>query len=198
MSIVAVRSRSGEIRCYPPGENVHRAGHPRVHGRAGAAPVRPLRATAATYVRRIMEALDYTGVLALEMFQHGDALLANEIAPRVHNTGHWTIEGADCSQFENHLRAILGWPLGSTAARGHVAMLNLIGRTPAVAGTARPSRRRTCTSTARSRAQAASSATSPSRPHRATSWRGGWHRLTQVSAAGSARHEPTAGPPRHR
>jgi 5-(carboxyamino)imidazole ribonucleotide synthase len=130
ISIVAVRSRSGEVRCYPPGENAHEQGIlvstavPAVHLSDA------LRATAATYVRRIMEALDYTGVLALEMFQHGDALLANEIAPRVHNTGHWSIEGADCSQFENHLRAILGWPLGSTAARGHVAMLNLIGHTP--------------------------------------------------------------------
>jgi 5-(carboxyamino)imidazole ribonucleotide synthase len=132
VSIVAVRSRSGEIRCYPPGENVHRDGilistdvpAPHLAG--------PLRATAAAYVQRIMESLDYAGVLALEMFQHGDTLLANEIAPRVHNTGHWTIEGADCSQFENHLRAILGWPLGSTAARGHVAMINLIGRTPAL------------------------------------------------------------------
>jgi 5-(carboxyamino)imidazole ribonucleotide synthase len=88
---------------------------------------------AATYVRRIMEALDYVGVLALELFQHGDALLANEMAPRVHNTGHWTIEGAESSQFENHLRAILGWPLGSTAHHGHAIMVNLIGNHPPLA-----------------------------------------------------------------
>jgi 5-(carboxyamino)imidazole ribonucleotide synthase len=130
VSIVAVRSSSGEIRCYPPGENVHRDGILISTDVPAPHLAEPLRDTAAAYVRRIMEALDYTGVLALEMFQHGDVLLANEIAPRVHNTGHWTIEGADCSQFENHLRAILGWPLGSTAVTGHVAMVNLIGRTP--------------------------------------------------------------------
>jgi 5-(carboxyamino)imidazole ribonucleotide synthase len=130
VSIVAVRSGGGEIRCYPAGENVHHEGIllstevPAPHMSA------PLQATAATCVRRIMEALDYIGVLALELFQHGDSLLANEIAPRVHNTGHWTIEGAECSQFENHLRAIIGLPLGSTAARLHAIMLNLIGETP--------------------------------------------------------------------
>jgi 5-(carboxyamino)imidazole ribonucleotide synthase len=130
VSVVAVRSARGEVRCYPPGENLHEHGilvcteapAPHVSER--------LQATARTYVERIMEAMDYVGVLGLELFQHGDSLLANEIAPRVHNTGHWTIEGAECSQFENHLRAILGLPLGSTAARGHAAMLNLIGDTP--------------------------------------------------------------------
>jgi 5-(carboxyamino)imidazole ribonucleotide synthase len=132
VSLVAVRSGSGEIRCYPAGENVHQHGillstevpAPRMSA--------ALQATAATFVRRIMENLDYVGVLALELFQHGESLLANEIAPRVHNTGHWTIEGAECSQFENHLRAITGLPLGSTTARGHAVMLNLIGTTPAL------------------------------------------------------------------
>ncbi|MER3485135.1 MAG: 5-(carboxyamino)imidazole ribonucleotide synthase, partial [Chloroflexota bacterium] len=77
-----------------------------------------------------LEALDYAGVLAIELFQVGDRLLANEMAPRVHNSGHWTIEGAETSQFENHLRAVLGLPLGSTAPRGVSAMLNLIGTVP--------------------------------------------------------------------
>ena len=77
-----------------------------------------------------MEELDYVGVIALELFVVGDQLLANEFAPRVHNSGHWTIEGAPTSQFENHLRAILGLPLGDTAATGQVAMENLIGRMP--------------------------------------------------------------------
>ena len=73
---------------------------------------------------------DYRGVLTIEFFLTADGLVANEIAPRVHNSGHWTIEGAETSQFENHLRAILGLPLGATAARGVVAMKNLIGRMP--------------------------------------------------------------------
>jgi 5-(carboxyamino)imidazole ribonucleotide synthase len=130
VSIVAVRSSAGEIRCYPPSENLHQHGILLCSEAPAPHLSEELQATAATCVRRIMEALDYVGVLALELFQHGDALLANEIAPRVHNTGHWTIEGAECSQFENHLRAILGMPLGSTASRGHAAMLNLIGETP--------------------------------------------------------------------
>ena len=77
-----------------------------------------------------MERFDYRGALTVEFFHTGDGLVANEIAPRVHNSGHWTIEGAETSQFENHLRAVLGLPLGSTATRGHAAMLNLIDRMP--------------------------------------------------------------------
>jgi 5-(carboxyamino)imidazole ribonucleotide synthase len=82
------------------------------------------------YARRVLEALGYVGVLAIEFFQQGERLAANEMAPRVHNSGHWTIEGAETSQFENHLRAILGLPLGSTEARGPCAMLNIIGQCP--------------------------------------------------------------------
>ena len=82
------------------------------------------------YARKLLEALDYVGVLALELFDDGVDLLANEIAPRVHNSGHWTIEGAETSQFENHLRAITGAPLGSCRARGEAAMINLIGDAP--------------------------------------------------------------------
>jgi 5-(carboxyamino)imidazole ribonucleotide synthase len=77
-----------------------------------------------------MTTLDYRGVLTVEFFQTSGGLIANEMAPRVHNSGHWTIEGAETSQFENHLRAVLGWPLGDTRARGHAAMLNLIGALP--------------------------------------------------------------------
>ena len=78
----------------------------------------------------LLDALDYVGVGCVELFDVDGALLANEIAPRVHNSGHWTIEGAETSQFENHLRAVLGWPLGSTARRGAAAMVNCIGTMP--------------------------------------------------------------------
>ena len=77
-----------------------------------------------------MEALDYVGVICVEFFDVNGTLVANEYAPRVHNSGHWTIEGAETSQFENHVRAVCGLPLGSTATRGHVAMLNIIGTHP--------------------------------------------------------------------
>ena len=82
------------------------------------------------YVQRLLLHLDYVGTLALELFQTEDGLLANEIAPRVHNSGHWTIEGAHCSQFENHLRAICGMPLGDTSLKRPAAMVNLVGRHP--------------------------------------------------------------------
>ena len=82
------------------------------------------------YHRRMLEHLDYVGTLALEMFVVGDRLVANEFAPRVHNSGHWTIEGAATSQFENHLRAVLDLPLGDTAPCGHAVMVNLIGTMP--------------------------------------------------------------------
>jgi 5-(carboxyamino)imidazole ribonucleotide synthase len=85
---------------------------------------------AVAHARKVAEALDYVGVFALELFLHDGELLANEMAPRVHNSGHWTIEGAETSQFENHLRAVLGLPLGSTAAVGHSVMLNWVGALP--------------------------------------------------------------------
>ncbi|HSJ23961.1 MAG TPA: 5-(carboxyamino)imidazole ribonucleotide synthase [Longimicrobiales bacterium] len=130
VSIVGVRAADGTVRCYTPSENIHEQGILRA-SLAPAPDLAPaLVETAGDYLRRIMAALDYVGVIALEMFQHGGALLANEIAPRVHNTGHWTIEGAVTSQFENHVRAIVGWPLGSTAHLGHSVMLNVIGDTP--------------------------------------------------------------------
>lgn len=130
LSIIAVRARDGAIACYPLTENEHAAGILRV-SQAPAPDVSPaLQAHAADYASRILARLDYVGVLAVELFQVGDELLANEMAPRVHNSGHWTQDGAAVSQFENHLRAICGWPLGPTAARGTTWMLNLIGGTP--------------------------------------------------------------------
>ena len=92
----------------------------------------PLQALAEDYVGRVLDKLDYVGVLAFEFFEVDGGLKANEIAPRVHNSGHWTIEGAECSQFENHLRAVAGLPLGSTAKLGESAMLNFIGAVPSV------------------------------------------------------------------
>jgi 5-(carboxyamino)imidazole ribonucleotide synthase len=130
LSVLAVRGRDGEVRTYPLVENVHREGILRV-SRAPAPGLGPdLQARAEGYARRVLEELGHVGVLAIELFQVGGEILANEMAPRVHNSGHWTIEGAATSQFENHLRAIAGLPLGSTDARGPSAMVNLIGATP--------------------------------------------------------------------
>jgi 5-(carboxyamino)imidazole ribonucleotide synthase len=137
LSIVAVRGQDGEIACYPLVENLHRAGILR-RTLAPAEDAPPaLQARAEAHVRRALETLDYVGVLAIELFQVGDELLANEMAPRVHNSGHWTIEGAATSQFENHMRAVAGLPLGSTAPRGASAMLNLIGALPETASVLR-------------------------------------------------------------
>lgn len=127
VSIIAVRSREGEIAFYPIAENEHRNG---ILAISQSRPNDPMQAKAEDYARRILEELQYVGTMGIEFFQRGDELLANEIAPRVHNTGHWTIEGAVTSQFENHLRAILGLPLGSTAARGYSLMINCIGTLP--------------------------------------------------------------------
>jgi 5-(carboxyamino)imidazole ribonucleotide synthase len=130
LSILAVRSISGETAHYPLTENEHKSGVLHL-SLAPAANVRPeLQHSAESYATRLLDALDYVGVLALELFEKDGQLLANEVAPRVHNSGHWTIEGAQTSQFENHLRAITGLPLGSTAARGYAAMVNLIGTIP--------------------------------------------------------------------
>ncbi len=138
LSVLAVRGQDGQIACYPLVENVHR--HGILHRSMAPAPaLDPATQTLAeTYARRVLEALQYVGVLAIELFEVAPAdtaggaagLLANEMAPRVHNSGHWTIEGAVTSQFENHLRAVVGLPLGSTAPRGWAAMVNLIGNLP--------------------------------------------------------------------
>jgi 5-(carboxyamino)imidazole ribonucleotide synthase len=131
LSQLAVRGRDGAFALYPLVENHHADGILRLT-LAPAPDLTPaLQALAGDAIHRVMQELDYVGVLAIEFFQKGDTLIANEMAPRVHNSGHWTIEGARTSQFENHLRAILGWPLGSTEAVAFSAMLNLIGRVPA-------------------------------------------------------------------
>jgi 5-(carboxyamino)imidazole ribonucleotide synthase len=130
VSILGVRSISGEIAFYPLVENHHREGILRLALAPAPNLSAGLQKIAEDAARSVLETLGYAGVLCIEFFEVNGKLLANEMAPRVHNSGHWSIEGAVTSQFENHLRAILGWPLGSTAAVGHSAMLNLIGEVP--------------------------------------------------------------------
>jgi 5-(carboxyamino)imidazole ribonucleotide synthase len=130
LSAIAVRSTAGALSCWPVVENVHTDGilsETRAPARGCGA---ELLARAESHARRLLDDLDHVGVLAIEFFDVGGELLANEFAPRVHNSGHWTIEGAETSQFENHLRAVLDWPLGPTAARSESVMLNCIGRMP--------------------------------------------------------------------
>jgi len=129
LSVIAMRGQDGELRTWPVTENWH------VNGvlSASLAPAHltpELERTAFAHARALAERLDYVGVFALELFCRDGVLLANEMAPRVHNSGHWTIEGAETSQFENHLRAVLGLPLGATSMRGHAVMLNWIGELP--------------------------------------------------------------------
>lgn len=128
LSIVAARGRDGEMRFWPLVENTHKQGILRRTVAPAPGVSAELQARAEGYVRTLMDRLRYVGVMALELFETEKGLLANEIAPRVHNTGHWTIEGARTSQFENHVRAVLGWPLGDSSAVGHSVMLNLIGQ----------------------------------------------------------------------
>ncbi len=130
LSIIAVRDRRGRHAFYPLIENHHREGILRLSLAPAPALSPRLQTMAEEYAARVLDALEYVGVLAIEFFEYKGKLLANEMAPRVHNSGHWTIEGAATSQFENHMRAIAGLPLGSTAALGHSAMLNLIGTLP--------------------------------------------------------------------
>lgn len=127
-SVIAVRGADGEVRCYPLVENRHRNGILAT----SFAPASPGQAQelGQRYIGQLLDHFGYVGVLCLELFDLGDRVLANEIAPRVHNSGHWTIDGAETSQFENHLRAILGWPLGATDANGCSAMINWIGAMP--------------------------------------------------------------------
>jgi 5-(carboxyamino)imidazole ribonucleotide synthase len=128
LSLIGVRGAQGETVFYPLAENAHRDGilrrtlAPYLHAE--------LQHTAEAWLNALFDELDYRGVLTVEFFMAGDDLLANEMAPRVHNSGHWTIEGAATSQFENHLRAVLGWPLGDPSPRGHSAMINLLGNLP--------------------------------------------------------------------
>lgn len=130
VSVLAVRGRDGEFQHWALTENWHENGVLSA-SLAPATDVAAFEATAIGYARKVAEALDYVGVFALELFVCDGQLLANEIAPRVHNSGHWTIEGAETSQFQNHLRAVLGLPLGSTRSIGISCMLNCIGEMPA-------------------------------------------------------------------
>jgi 5-(carboxyamino)imidazole ribonucleotide synthase len=128
VSLIGVQGAGVERVFYPLAENVHKNG-------VLATTVAPyvdtaLQRQAEAWLTAIMTTLDYRGVLTVEFFHTASGLVANEMAPRVHNSGHWTIEGAETSQFENHLRAVLGWPLGDTRPRGHAAMLNLLGELP--------------------------------------------------------------------
>lgn len=131
LSLISVRGRGGEQRFYPLCDNTHKDGILALTV-APAAVSPDITAAAQAAAAKVLAALDYVGVLVIEFFlaADGTSLIANEFAPRVHNSGHWTIEGAVTSQFENHLRAIAGLPLGSTAARGPAAMLNLVGHMP--------------------------------------------------------------------
>ncbi|MBM3673192.1 MAG: 5-(carboxyamino)imidazole ribonucleotide synthase [Actinobacteria bacterium] len=130
LSVLAVRGLDGETRCYPLVENEHGEGILRV-SRAPAPGLTPdLESAGESVATRILDDLDYVGVLAVELFEYEERLLANEMAPRVHNSGHWTIEGAGSSQFENHVRAVLGIELGSTDVRGFAGMVNCIGTMP--------------------------------------------------------------------
>jgi 5-(carboxyamino)imidazole ribonucleotide synthase len=128
-SIIGARSVSGELAIYPLCGNVHGDGILRLTCAPFGEP--RWQRLAARYLTRVLQHFRYTGVLTIEFFVRSGRLIANEMAPRVHNSGHWTIEGAVTSQFENHLRAILDLPLGATRALGHSAMINLIGRMPA-------------------------------------------------------------------
>lgn len=132
VAIIAVRSRDGSHAFYPLVETRQEGGVLRTAIAPEPQWSQTLQMQAETHATRLLDHLDYVGVLALELFEHHGGLLGNEFAPRVHNSGHWTIEGAETSQFENHLRAILGLPLGSTAAIGHVGMVNLIGSLPPI------------------------------------------------------------------
>lgn len=128
VSVIAVRARDGEFRTWPLTRNWHAEGILSVSLAPWSLGV--LDPQAVAHARAIAEHLDYVGVFALELFVSRGSLLANEMAPRVHNSGHWTIEASVCSQFENHVRAVLGLPLGDTRARGPAAMLNWVGEMP--------------------------------------------------------------------
>lgn len=129
ISLLGARSQQGEIACFSLSENLHHEGQLHV----SVSPVTGLNNELQQKANHIFEtlatAMDYVGVLAVELFQCGDELFVNEIAPRVHNSGHWTQQGCDTCQFEQHIRAVLGLPLGSTEARGVSAMVNIIGCT---------------------------------------------------------------------
>ncbi len=128
VSLIGVFGANGERSFYPLTENVHRQGQ--LYSSVAPFQDTQLQVEAESCLHAVADRFGYRGVLTVEFFHTPEGLLVNEMAPRVHNSGHWTIEGAQTSQFENHMRAVLGWPLGGTAARGHAAMLNLLGQMP--------------------------------------------------------------------
>ena len=130
MSVIAVRGRDGAMRYWPVTQNDHVEGILHRSDAPAADVTKPLFESAASALESIMTKLDYVGVLVVEFFQLGDRLIANEMACRVHNSGHWTIEGAPTSQFENHIRAVAGLPLGETETQFYSAMINLVGTIP--------------------------------------------------------------------
>ncbi|MEJ2602411.1 MAG: 5-(carboxyamino)imidazole ribonucleotide synthase [Gammaproteobacteria bacterium] len=131
VSALGVRGGDGSLAAYPLTENVHRGGI--LHTSRAPLDDVELQAQADRCLRALTDELDYRGTIAIEFFVVAGQLYGNEFAPRVHNSGHWTIEGAVCSQFENHLRAICGVPLGACRPRGHAGMVNLVGTMPPVA-----------------------------------------------------------------
>lgn len=130
LSALSVRARGGEVASYPLVENHHEAGILRLTLAPAPGLTPELESQAAALSAALLDQFEYVGLLAVELFQVEGRLLANEIAPRVHNSGHWTMDGAHCSQFENHLRAGLGWPLGGTSSSGYTAMLNILSVEP--------------------------------------------------------------------
>ncbi|WP_377508337.1 5-(carboxyamino)imidazole ribonucleotide synthase [Octadecabacter sp. R77987] len=138
VSVIGARGADGAVACFDPGENVHRDGI--LHTTTVPATLSPNQRTDAVLIAaRILNALDYVGVMGVELFVTTDGLIVNEIAPRVHNSGHWTQNGCLIDQFEQHIRAVAGWPLGDGSRHSNVVMENLIGddmdRVPAIAAT---------------------------------------------------------------
>lgn len=136
VSVIAARGLDGSVACYDPGQNVHRDGI--LHTTTLPAKLTANQRTDAVLMAaKVLNALDYVGVLGLELFVTPKGLIANEIAPRVHNSGHWTQNGCAVDQFEQHIRAVMGWPLGDGSRHSDVVMENLIGddmlRVPAIA-----------------------------------------------------------------
>ena len=130
LSCIAVRGIDGATFFYPLVENFHHEGILRLSLAPAQVHAADINLQASAQVGRILQALDYVGILAVEFFEKEGKLIANEMAPRVHNSGHWTIEGAETSQFENHIRAVAGLPLGDPKPRGFSAMINIIGSMP--------------------------------------------------------------------
>jgi 5-(carboxyamino)imidazole ribonucleotide synthase len=126
VSVIAARASDGQVACYDPGENVHREGI--LHSTTVPASLSAAqRMDAVLLAGQILNALDYVGVMGVELFVTADGLIVNEIAPRVHNSGHWTQNGCDICQFEQHIRAVAGWPLGDGSRHSDIRMENLVG-----------------------------------------------------------------------